>query len=1284
MKKNVILKYIILFFLCLIVVRICIGSVVIALKKDTFSIKNAFNYGISDLEENNIEEANYNIDIEDEDGFIYENKVKVKIDILNYSEDNNYRIQCMNNDVEQKFENISSKNFEYNINVIEGKNEIKLKIYNNDNIEEFNKTIYYIEPYKPQFLDELTLKGVGCQFRPTVYEINYNKSIDLILKLGAQIVRCDLKWHTLQSPSGKYIYLDYYDGWINRLKKEKIKIVAPISGMGNFLGSDQQISNGEEAKEFIDFYNFVSDRYDGKLDYVELFNEPNNSAYFNDETIGWYVDTAIKIKKMEKNNVLAGVAASYMQDKEKEVSIATFFNKASNAGLTQNNIPFSYHVYDYENKAIQNEGLRKKINLVNNLFLNDGGFEKKYITEYGVTTYTTGKITEEQQAEKIIQQSTILDQENIDMSVMFSFIDLTANKNTRGDNFGLMSSEYVPKNAYYAMKNYYQSTNGAEYIGAISSVADGLEFHVYDKDGVPLVVCWSNDKNTTIEIPYSGFTAYDLYGNEIENVGGNLTVTSSPIYLKSADRSYFYRAISNTAVNAYDEFLTNYADYLDSSEEMIEVKNKVNQMKKYAERLANGGEISEAEALNKMKEHFDIGNMILRAYKDEKISCEYIKISSMLDKLNTTGYAFEDLITITASDVLNANLTETEKIMNIFDNKVSDNEDTNMIYPNKIKIFAKDYYDTSSYISGLEEDNPIKNGLIVSKGLHAYYLADWANFFADCYLETPEITIKYSNTELTNEDIVITLEANVPIEIEGSNQYTFTENGSFTFKYTLYGEQKEITAVVDWIDKDVPIINGIDEREDETEQVILTVTDDNLDTVTVTKDGQEILFSNGDIIIENGEYEIVAYDKAGNSSRKFFKLVDYIESNMTYYVSSTGEGDGFSEESPMNIKDINKMKLYAGDKILFKSGEKYSINIECKRKGSPTNRVVISNYGEGELPVINGSIDLVSNLEIANLRFSNTMESCLVTNYDYCENVKIENCTFDNIAESAIYVNRQVSNFEIINCIFKNCKNAGITMKNDTQNLMANSIKIENNIFVNLSKSIDIASESANNTFEKVEIFENYFIVQTSDEAIVNIGKIVDDKFDVSIYSNLFYAFNRAYKVYEDSLNDMKSHLLCDYNTFYAYKESKYLNDITDIKTVINEYENEVNSDSTVIDREKYDVYESLNTTLNTDDKEEILNNLTEKIDTGNRRMKVDIVGIPDKIIKNKVMGLDEMKAANIEEVLDSTVADEILPLAGWQKISIVIISFLIVSGFFSAGKYSKYKRDTRKQIKKK
>lgn len=990
----------------------------------------------------------------------------------------------------------------------------------------------------------------------------------------------------------------------------------------------------------------------------------------------WYVKLISRMyeNKKDDNLLLAGIATS-LNSTDTETSAEDFYNLFNSAKGFETSNEYNIHPYASNNFKLFNQKIQSGVDKSNEF----GGFNYLDATEYGSTVYF---MTEEAQAYSNVIQSVYLDNKNYRFKVLYALWTNT-DVNHPSFKFGIVDNEYHPRPSYYSMKKYYENTNGAEYIGSIPSVADELEFHVYDKDGVPLIICWSSDNSKTIEIPYLGFTAYDLYGNEIENTDGKLSITSSPVYLKNVDRSYFYRAISNTAVSAYDEFLTNYSDYLDSSDEMIAVKNKVNQMKKYAAGLSTNGEVTEAEALNKMKEHFAIGNMIIDAYKDGKLSCEYVKLSSMLDQLNTTAYAFEDLVTITAKDVSNAKLEATESIMNSFDNVVSANSEVEMVYPNKIKAFAKDYYDTSSYINGLEEENPIKNGLIISKGLHAYYLAEWANSFADCYLQDYEVKIKYSTTDLTNGDVVATLETDAPIELEGSNQYTFIENGSFTFKYTLNGEEKEITAVVDWIDKDAPVISGIDEREDDMDQVTLNVTDVNLDSISLKKDGQDVSFNNGDVLIEVGEYVVIATDLAGNKAERTFKIVDYIESNKTYYISLNGTGDGLSDENPMNVKDVNKTRFYSGDRILFKSGEKYSIDIDCIRKGSPDNRVVISNYGDGELPIINGSISLMSNGDISNLKFTNGAESCLVTNYDFCENVKIENCIFDEVHDTAIYLNRQVSNIEITNCIFKNCKSVAIVMKNDNNGFEADKVSINNNVFIDIAKSIEIGSENLNNVFSEIEISKNYFVGQTGSEAIININKIVPDKFEVYIYSNLFYGFDNAYKVIAEDEN-IKKFLVCDYNAFYRYSESNIFNDIKNTADLINSYDNENGSKVVFISKEKYEVEKCLESVSALNSVDKIVEFLSTDVKAHEGEKQLRSYGRTDELIINKVLTADEMKKLNMKVMTDSTVADEKLPLAGWQKVSIAGILIIAVTGLFSAIKYAKFKKDTRKQIRRK
>lgn len=1265
MKKNIL----IIGMLFILIVWL-FPTLVLTLKmKKNLSIKRI--YSLADAIEVFNEEVldnTYKINLECQNNILYTNELKIDYDFPDSD------LKLIINDSEYDVRNKGVVSYQL---MQEGKNSITVQVYDQEKkVNEISQDIYYIKPYEPQFAENISKYGIQVHYRNGTME-KYDMSKNQLFALGVKNIRADFFIDVMYKDNK--INFTRYDAWVNDVISNNINIIAILGG---YPDSDENklIDSNIEINEFIKSFKIITEHYPKIKDY-EIYNELNQvsdykNAYLNQEDLQWYALLGKAIKaddELAKENIISNGTSTPDSNSTKWITSNDFYKYLFlNNGMNYYD-SVAFHPYAWSEKVLNNKVI-PQVKLSND----NGGFVKNNVTEYGSTIKNS---TEVKQAENNVKYTVLLEK-YCDLKILYNLWTTASNLNSL-EQYGLLTNDYKPRLSYYAMKNFYQNTNGSEYIGSIPSVADGLEFHVYDKDGVPLIICWSSDNSKTIEIPYSGFTAYDLYGNEIENTDGKLSITSSPVYLKNADRSYFYRAISNTAVNAYDEFLTNYSDYLDFSDEMISIKNKVNQMKKYAAGLATNGEVTEAEALNKMKEHFAIGDMIIDAYKNGKLSCEYVKLSSMLDQLNTTAYAFEDLITITAKDVSNAKLEATESIMNSFDNVVSANSEVEMVYPNKIKAFAKDYYDTSSYINGLEEENPIKSGLIISKGLHAYYLAEWASSFADCYLQDYEVKIKYSTTDLTNEDVVATLETDAPIELEGSNQYTFTENGSFTFKYTLNGEEKEITAVVDWIDKDAPVISGIDEREDDMDQVTLNVTDANLDSISLKKDGQDVSFNNGDVLIEVGEYVVIATDLAGNKAERSFKIVDYIESNKTYYISLNGTGDGLSDENPMNVKDVNKTRFYSGDKILFKSGEKYSIDIDCIRKGSPDNRVVISNYGDGELPVINGSISLMSNVDISNLKFTNGAESCLVTNYDFCENVKIENCIFDEVHDTAIYLNRQVSNIEITNCIFKNCKSTAIVMKNDSTGFEADKVSINNNVFIDIAKSIEIGSESLDNAFLEIEISKNYFVGQTGSDAIININKIVPDKFEVYIYSNLFYGFDNSYKVIAEDEN-IKKFLVCDYNAFYRYSESNIFNDIKNIADLINRYDNENGSKVVFISKEKYEVEKCLESVSTLNSVDEIVEFLSKDVKEHEGEKQLRSYGRTDELIINKVLTADEMKKSNMKVMTDSTVADEKLPLAGWQKVSIAVISIIVVTGLFSAIKYAKFKKDTRKQIRRK
>ena len=143
----------------------------------------------------------------------------------------------------------------------------------------------------------------------------------------------------------------------------------------------------------------------------------------------------------------------------------------------------------------------------------------------------------------------------------------------------------------------------------------------------------------------------------------------------------------------------------------------------------------------------------------------------------------------------------------------------------------------------------------------------------------PTVEVVFSTTEPTNEEVVATLTGSkpnmtvlsddVPVATnpDGSRTITFEENDSVEVVFQdAVGNVGRKTITVDWIDKTAP-----------TAELEYIKTRDFV-TVKVVNPSEEITFAEGDgtyEYTENGEYEIVFYDRAGNEGR-LMAVVDSI------------------------------------------------------------------------------------------------------------------------------------------------------------------------------------------------------------------------------------------------------------------------------------------------------------------------------------------------------------------------------------------------------------------------
>ncbi len=142
--------------------------------------------------------------------------------------------------------------------------------------------------------------------------------------------------------------------------------------------------------------------------------------------------------------------------------------------------------------------------------------------------------------------------------------------------------------------------------------------------------------------------------------------------------------------------------------------------------------------------------------------------------------------------------------------------------------------------------------------------------------EKPVAKIKYSNLSTTREPVLATIECDEEIIIlnnNGSNTYTFLENGEFTFEYQdLAGNKNTTLAKVDWINKDIANAHISYDKENITNQNV---------TATLTFDRENVIITNNDgkntyTFTENGEFVFEYRDEAGNVGRAIAQ-VDWID-----------------------------------------------------------------------------------------------------------------------------------------------------------------------------------------------------------------------------------------------------------------------------------------------------------------------------------------------------------------------------------------------------------------------
>ncbi len=176
----------------------------------------------------------------------------------------------------------------------------------------------------------------------------------------------------------------------------------------------------------------------------------------------------------------------------------------------------------------------------------------------------------------------------------------------------------------------------------------------------------------------------------------------------------------------------------------------------------------------------------------------------------------------------------------------------------------------------------------------------------------PTASLEYSITSLTNQNVIVKL-VNPSKEIRilnnnGSDTYTFSENGTFTYEFEdLYGNKNNVTAVVDYIDKELPIASLEFSTIAKTKDSVIVTLNSNEEIIILNNNGSNVYTFN-----ENGTFIFEFTDLAGNYNT-ITANVTWINKNTDVKEETPKDNDNNYEEEipiiPNNDKEDNNNQI---------------------------------------------------------------------------------------------------------------------------------------------------------------------------------------------------------------------------------------------------------------------------------------------------------------------------------------------------------------------------------------
>lgn len=280
--------------------------------------------------------------------------------------------------------------------------------------------------------------------------------------LGARHVRIDIAWPAVEPQRGQFDW-SRIDRMVISAQERGLGIIGIIGytpAWATASGSGPINEQPARAEDYAEFAERVAARYATRIATFEVWNEPNADQFFAPRSPAAYahlVEAAYpRIKGAAPNSTVLAGALAWVADSPVSTDPATFLSGMYDAGAGGHFDALSVHPYSFprmftDDAARPNTAGRFLADTRRVMVERGDGGKRVWATEFGAPTSV---VSEQQQAQMLVGMARSWAAMPWAGPVsIYSGVDRNSLSWNREDRFGIARSDFVPKQAYYGVRD---------------------------------------------------------------------------------------------------------------------------------------------------------------------------------------------------------------------------------------------------------------------------------------------------------------------------------------------------------------------------------------------------------------------------------------------------------------------------------------------------------------------------------------------------------------------------------------------------------------------------------------------------------------------------------------------------------------------------------------------------------------------------------------------------------------------------------------------------------------